>query len=150
MEPGTIITVDFEDHGQDFLQWDICNGVVVDCRPFQSSVWVNCRLVESMEALKAGHRLLCFQATWGAGPRRIKYPLESVTARPARAEQIPCFICGEDFSTSLALQVKYGPSNEEHESYKVLVCPVCAADQRILGEGALYRTQFRHHRQKSH
>ena len=32
-------TVIFEDHGQDFLEWDIEDGVVVDCRPFQSWLW---------------------------------------------------------------------------------------------------------------
>lgn len=31
----------FEDHGQDFLWWDIDSlGAVVDCGPFQASVWV--------------------------------------------------------------------------------------------------------------
>ena len=29
----------FEDHGQDFLEWDIIDGVVADCRPFQGGVW---------------------------------------------------------------------------------------------------------------
>jgi hypothetical protein len=32
-------TVEFADNGQDFLQWDIERGVVVDSRPFQASVW---------------------------------------------------------------------------------------------------------------
>lgn len=32
-------TVCLEDHGQDFLEWDVDNGVVVDCRPFQGWVW---------------------------------------------------------------------------------------------------------------
>jgi hypothetical protein len=33
-------TLTFEDHGQDFLEWDIDeNGKVVECRPFQGWVW---------------------------------------------------------------------------------------------------------------
>ena len=28
-----------EDHGQDFLEWDIENGKVVACGPFQGWVW---------------------------------------------------------------------------------------------------------------
>jgi hypothetical protein len=32
-------TIVFEDHGQDFLEWDVIDGVVADSRPFQGSVW---------------------------------------------------------------------------------------------------------------
>ena len=34
-----MITVFLEDHGQDFLEWDIEDGVVVACRPFQDWLW---------------------------------------------------------------------------------------------------------------
>lgn len=34
-----MITVYFEDHGQDFLEWDIEEGVVVGCRPYQEWLW---------------------------------------------------------------------------------------------------------------
>jgi hypothetical protein len=34
-----MVTVYFEDDGQDFLEWDIQDGKVVDCRPFQSWCW---------------------------------------------------------------------------------------------------------------
>ena len=33
------ITVYLEDHGQDFLEWDIEDGVVVGCRPFHWWMW---------------------------------------------------------------------------------------------------------------
>ena len=29
----------FEDHGQDFLEWDVKDGVVAECRPFQGFIW---------------------------------------------------------------------------------------------------------------
>lgn len=32
-------TIYLEDHGQDFLAWDIEDGTVVDCRPFQGWLW---------------------------------------------------------------------------------------------------------------
>lgn len=33
-------TATFEDNGQDFLEWIIKDGVVIDCQPFQSWLWV--------------------------------------------------------------------------------------------------------------
>lgn len=39
---GITKTVRFEDHGQDFLEWDIENGKVIGCHPFQGSVWIGC------------------------------------------------------------------------------------------------------------
>ena len=37
-------TIVFEDHGQDFLEWDVRNGVVVACRPFQEWAWKGTRV----------------------------------------------------------------------------------------------------------
>lgn len=33
-----------EDHGQDFLRWDIEDGVVVDCQPFQGWLWIGTKV----------------------------------------------------------------------------------------------------------
>lgn len=38
-------TIKLEDHGQDFLEWDIEKGRVVGCRPFQGSVWIGTRVL---------------------------------------------------------------------------------------------------------
>ena len=40
-EPGKVLyTIHFEDHGQDFLEWDVdATGFVVGCRPMQAGVW---------------------------------------------------------------------------------------------------------------
>ena len=52
--------IHFEDHGQDFLTWQLNNsGVVVDCAPYQARFWVG-GLVEGHENLKAGD-LVCFR-----------------------------------------------------------------------------------------
>lgn len=39
-----MITVTFEDNGQDFLEWDIEAGKVVACRPFQGLLWVGTKV----------------------------------------------------------------------------------------------------------
>ena len=44
-------TIHFEDHGQDFLEWDVdANGTVIDCRPFQAAVWVGMTKVQVDDA----------------------------------------------------------------------------------------------------
>jgi hypothetical protein len=47
--------IEFEDHGQDFLWWDVdCDSYqVVDCGPFQSDIWTNITLI-NMERLETG------------------------------------------------------------------------------------------------
>ena len=40
-----MITVFFEDDGQDFLEWDINDkGEVVDCQPFQGDIWIGTKV----------------------------------------------------------------------------------------------------------
>jgi len=69
-----VITVHFEDHGQDFLEWDIKDGVVVDCRPFQGWIW-NGTKVHNTD-IQAGDIL---QITTPDGMERtLKYPVEEV------------------------------------------------------------------------
>ncbi len=81
MEAVTIITVTFEDHMQDFLEWDICDREVIDCRPFQASLWVGSRLLEPMDALKVGHKVRIIPPMEGIGELRIKYPLTKVEVK---------------------------------------------------------------------
>jgi hypothetical protein len=51
-----MITVFFEDDGQDFLEWDINDkGEVVDCRPYQGNVWIGVKVVN--KDIKPGDRL---------------------------------------------------------------------------------------------
>lgn len=73
---GTLkmITIFFEDHGQDFLEWDIEDGVVVDCRPFQGWLWNGTR-VHSTD-ISPG---LLLDITTRSGRRtRLRYPVERV------------------------------------------------------------------------
>ncbi|EMO9521162.1 hypothetical protein PZT66_24130 [Pseudomonas aeruginosa] len=36
--------VTLSDHGQDFTEWYVRNGIVIDCQPCQGRVWVGTRL----------------------------------------------------------------------------------------------------------
>jgi hypothetical protein len=47
-------TITFEYHGQDFLEWDLdAAGKVIECRPFQASLWCG-RHVVNHKSLKTG------------------------------------------------------------------------------------------------
>lgn len=61
----------FEDHGQDFCEWDIQNGIVTDSRPFQSTLW-NGRIVMNEAELTPGGFVKL------NGGLEIKYRLVSV------------------------------------------------------------------------
>lgn len=73
--PKLTKTVRFEDHGQDFLEFDIEDGKVIDCRPFQASIWVGCKVVNTtvrkgsfLNILTKSERLRI----------TLKYPIEKV------------------------------------------------------------------------
>lgn len=71
-------TVHFEDHGQDFLEWDIdAHGVVIGCRPFQSGVWCGAVLVSDAQP---GACLRYVSASDGA-EHAIRYPVRKVVRR---------------------------------------------------------------------
>ncbi len=73
-------TVYLEDHGQDFLEWDIEDGVVVDCRSFQGWLW-NGTKVHSTD-IQPGLLLDITTTSWNRtrpGNRtRLRYPVERV------------------------------------------------------------------------
>jgi hypothetical protein len=76
---GTVYTtVEFEDHGQDFLRWDIeeATGLVFDSQPFQGGVWCGCLV--NMKALAVGERL--FYVRDNGRVMSIKYPLVSIVS----------------------------------------------------------------------
>ncbi len=69
-----MITVEFEDHGQDFLEWDIQDGVVVDCRPYQGWLWKGTKVHNT--SIKAGDILDI--TTSELGRTTLKYPIAKV------------------------------------------------------------------------
>ena len=70
---GTAVTVTFEDHGQDFLEWDIQDGKVIACRPFQAGIWVGLE-IHSTPVPREQLRIKNHDGklTW------IKYPLTKI------------------------------------------------------------------------
>jgi hypothetical protein len=70
--------VHFEDHGQDFLRWDVDEkGVVTASYPFQSDLWAGCVLVDNA---KPGQRLRIFSHTLRR-EMTVAYPVTKVVAR---------------------------------------------------------------------
>lgn len=68
-------TIHFEDHGQDFLEWDVdATGTVVGCRPLQGWVWCGLVIlgnaqVEQLVSCRRGNE----------EPRYINYPVAKIT-----------------------------------------------------------------------
>ena len=73
----TTTTITFEDHGQDFLEWDIVNGIVTDCRPCQASVWIGVRVLNR----RLGRGVLVRVQTKGAAALTMNYPIVKVRKR---------------------------------------------------------------------
>lgn len=76
------VTVALEDHGQDFLEFDVKDGCIVDTRPFQGWVWNGKRVADKL--IYPGLRL-DLVASDGV-TMRLRYPVEAV--RPLGAVRI--------------------------------------------------------------
>lgn len=63
------ITVEFEDCGQDLLEMDIEDGIIVDARPFHKTVFEGCMVVD---APKTGGYLTYM---YGIEENTIKYKI---------------------------------------------------------------------------
>ena len=70
-----MITVYLEDGGQDFLEWDIEDGVVVDCRPFQAWLWIGTRVYN--EEIKPGD-FLTISKLPDTSPTKLRYLVKEV------------------------------------------------------------------------
>lgn len=76
-----MLTVYFEDHGQDFLEWDIegpppgeKDAVVVGARPFQGWLWNGTKVHST--TIEPG---LLLDITTPSGERtRLRYPIERI------------------------------------------------------------------------
>jgi hypothetical protein len=77
--------IHFEDHGQDFLTFQLNNaGVIVDCTPFQSFVWVGQR-VKKPHLLKAGDRV-ALMPEGGQRAKHIRYRIKAIEQGPTADE----------------------------------------------------------------
>ena len=68
-------TIEFEDHGQDFLEWDVIDGVVAACRPFQQWAWKGTKV--DMKKAQEGQLLPII--TKSGATRVIQYPVIAIS-----------------------------------------------------------------------
>jgi len=81
LNPHDGMTVVLEDHGQDFLEFDIKNGQITATRPFQEWVWDGA--VVFNETLVPGD-FMVVRTRSGSGSRMFRYPITEV--REIKAE----------------------------------------------------------------
>ncbi|WP_282347972.1 hypothetical protein [Pseudomonas sp. PS01301] len=95
------------DRGQDFTQWYVRNGIVIDCQPAQGDVWVGTLIVGALNAAQpdatgeqqagADHdvrvgSLLGVKPRNTGVPTTLNYPVETVEAlEPAEALEVEEF-----------------------------------------------------------
>jgi len=73
-------TIHFEDHGQDFLEWDVDeHGVVTDSRPYQAWCWKGSVLINNAEP----GGLVAYVSTGDGARHTIRYPVSKVVTRLA-------------------------------------------------------------------
>lgn len=71
-------TIHFEDHGQDFLTWEVDqDGFVTDAQPFQSTIWGGCKVI-NMKELKPGGPVK-FQSRHDGRNYTLLYPVEKLS-----------------------------------------------------------------------
>lgn len=70
--------ITFEDHGQDFLTWQLDNnGVVVDCTPFQATTWCGCA-VNAHSLLEVGDCVTYVRDGRDVTIGSIRYPIAAI------------------------------------------------------------------------
>lgn len=73
IEFNTKYIIEFEDFGQDFLEWFISkDGYVLDSQPFQRRIWAGNFTIP--ETAKVGEKL----AIWNNGESYVNYPIKNI------------------------------------------------------------------------
>lgn len=80
VQPVSSRSIEFEDHGQDFLRFDLnAANVVVGCTPFQASVW--CEAVVLNPDVGVGEHV---RITTKRGiTLKLRYPVSAISAGAA-------------------------------------------------------------------
>lgn len=74
---ATVERITLEDQGQDFTEWYVRDGIVIDCQPSQGGVWVGTRLIYPDGPLKAGSTIH-MHAPYDGSPTILKHKVEAV------------------------------------------------------------------------
>lgn len=79
-----IFRIHFEDHGQDFLTWDVDvrNCKVVDAQPYQKDIWTRCTVLNIYELADGDENMVVFESELHLPGTidKIKYPVTLVEA----------------------------------------------------------------------
>lgn len=79
MELEASNTVEFLDWGQDFLEWDIKDGRVIGCRPFQEWFWEGTAVHNQVIQLGSFLSITCSKGNPKQVKSYLKYPLIKIT-----------------------------------------------------------------------
>lgn len=81
--------ITFEDRGQDFLEWYVRDGIVIDCQPHQGMIWVGTKLVYPQGLPLTPGRIINLISPSTGKVSDLKYPVESIeTLSEFDAEQV--------------------------------------------------------------
>lgn len=85
----SVLRIQFEDNGQDFLHWDVHpdTGKVLDCQPFQYSIWCDGRRHVDLTSAEPGKSLRLYDDAdlkeAGVVSGILKHRVAAVTSVPA-------------------------------------------------------------------
>lgn len=90
-DPATpVIRVTFGDYGQDFTEWYVRDGIVIDCQPHQGRVWVGTKVLNQATLCPKGIVAVISKAT--GEPTSVNYPVAAVeTLAPKAAAEVEAF-----------------------------------------------------------
>lgn len=74
---ATVTKITFEDHGQDFSEWYVRDGIVIDCQPHQGRFWVGTRLEYPAGPLVEGGSVH-YRSSNSGELLYLKYPIEAI------------------------------------------------------------------------
>ncbi|MGP9633773.1 hypothetical protein ACT3R7_11970 [Halomonas sp. AOP43-A1-21] len=93
MQAIKVQKVTLEDHGQDFTDWYVLDGVVIDCQPQQGVCWVGTRLEFPEGPLTEGGPVH-YRSSGTGDVLRLNYPIESIVElEGAEAEKVLGYGC---------------------------------------------------------
>lgn len=75
-EAVPVIRLELEDRGQDFTEWYVRDGIVIDCQPNQGRVWVGTKVINQAE-IEPGSIIEVVSKATGAATR-LNYAAVSV------------------------------------------------------------------------
>lgn len=84
---SAVLRVTLEDQGQDFTDWYVRDGVVIDCQPLQGRVWVGTKVTNAQE-LAPGVKVSIISLATGE-PTNLHYPVAAIeTLSPEEAIKV--------------------------------------------------------------